>query len=131
MICYRNSDGKYTVFSLETLECTLTVRALHYSIKFTFNFIGSIKLFIKEFNLHDRLKSSGPKVKSADIHLIIEYDKNESLGENLKSTRANRFIVHADQYNPVLAAHDSFKMLFDDADKPDILVVGGLQMMEG
>ena len=85
----------------------------------------------KEFNLHDRLKSSGPKVKSADIHLIIEYDKNESLGENLKSTRANRFIVHADQYNPVLAAHDSFKMLFDDADKPDILVVGGLQMMEG
>ena len=77
------------------------------------------------------MKSSGPKVKSADIHLIIEYDKNESLGENLKSTRANRFIVHADQYNPVLAAHDSFKMLFDDADKPDILVVGGLQMMEG
>jgi len=86
---------------------------------------------MKEFNLHDRLKSSGPKVKSADIHLIIEYDKNESFGENLKSTRANRFIVHADQYNPVLAAHDSFKMLFDDADKPDILVVGGLQMMEG
>ena len=91
----------------------------------------ALKTFIKEFNLHDRLKSSGPKVKSADIHLIIEYDKNESLGENLKSTRANRFIVHADQYNPVLAAHDSFKMLFDDADKPDILVVGGLQMMEG
>lgn len=104
---------------------------IQFLVPFTFNLTGSIKPFIKEFNLHDRLKSSGPKVKSADIHLIIEYDKNESLGENLKSTRANRFIVHADQYNPVLAAHDSFKMLFDDADKPDILVVGGLQMMEG
>ena len=86
---------------------------------------------MKEFNLNERLKSSGPKVKSADIHLIIEYDKNESLGDNLKSTRANRFIVHADQYNPVLAAHDTFKTLFDKANKPDILVVGGLQMMEG
>lgn len=86
---------------------------------------------MKAFNLHERLKSSGPKVKSADIHLIIEYDKNESLGEKLKSTRANRFIVHADQYNPVLAAHDTFKTLFDEAESPDILVVGGLQMMEG
>jgi len=86
---------------------------------------------LKDFGLHSRLTSSGPKVDQSDIHLIMEYDKNDRFGE-LESPRANRFIIHSDRYNPILAAHDSFLEVFKKAHKvPDLLVVGGLQMMEG
>ena len=39
---------------------------------------------------------SGPEVPQSDIHLILEYDKNEKYGE-FTAPRANRFIVHADR----------------------------------
>ena len=82
-------------------------------------------------SLNSRLKSSGPTVPESDIHLIIEYDKGAKFGD-LVSPRANRFIVHSDQYNPVLAAHSSFQSLFkQQAADARLLVVGGLQMMEG
>ena len=86
---------------------------------------------LDEFGLHERLTCAGPKVKSSDIHLIVEYDKNEKF-DHLVAPRANRFIVHADQYNPVLASYDQFTKEFRNAPKtPELLVVGGLQMMEG
>jgi len=86
---------------------------------------------LDQFGLHERLTCAGPKVKSSDIHLIVEYDKNEKF-DNLVAPRANRFIVHADQYNPVLASYDQFVGEFNQAKTPpQLLVVGGLQMMEG
>ena len=82
-------------------------------------------------SLNPRLKSSGPTVAQSDIHLIIEYDKGARFGDFI-SPRANRFIVHSDQYNPVLAAHSHFETLFEQhASDARLLVIGGLQMMEG
>jgi len=78
-----------------------------------------------------RVVPSGPFVESSDIHLILEYDKNEKFEES-SATRANRFIVHSDRYNPVLAGLDSFKKALETKNSPpEGLVVGGLQMMEG
>ena len=86
---------------------------------------------LDEFGLHPRLTCAGPKVEQSDIHLIVEYDKNEKF-DYLTAPRANRFIVHADQYNPVLASYDKFIEEFEKAPTtPKLLVVGGLQMMEG
>jgi len=42
------------------------------------------------------VKPSGPSVPVSDIHLILEYDKNEEFG-SFKAPRANRFIIHADR----------------------------------
>ena len=43
------------------------------------------------------VKPSGPSVPNSDIHLILEYDKNEEYG-SFKAPRANRFIIHADRF---------------------------------
>ena len=42
------------------------------------------------------VKPSGPQVENSDVHLILEYDKNESFG-TFTAPRANRFIIHADR----------------------------------
>ena len=42
------------------------------------------------------VKPSGPSVPTSDIHLILEYNKDEQFG-SFTAPRANRFIVHADR----------------------------------
>ena len=39
---------------------------------------------------------SGPHVDVADIHLILEYKKGDTIGP-YSAPRANRFIIHADR----------------------------------
>lgn len=71
---------------------------------------------------------SGPFIEEDDIHLLLEYPAGQRWGSHIPP-RANRFIVHNDHQNPQLASFDYFVKKLDGYN-PDLLVVGGLQMMD-
>ncbi|XP_069549833.1 ADP-dependent glucokinase [Brachyistius frenatus] len=71
---------------------------------------------------------AGNIVEEPDIHLILEYPAGVSWG-HYTSRRANRYIIHSDEHNPYLASLEEFAEKLKDF-KPDLLVVGGLQMMD-
>ncbi|XP_072558904.1 ADP-dependent glucokinase-like isoform X2 [Paramormyrops kingsleyae] len=70
----------------------------------------------------------GNVVEEPDIHLILEYPSGATWGQ-YTSKRANRFIVHSDDHNPYLASMEAFERKLKDF-HPDLLVVGGMQMMD-
>lgn len=72
---------------------------------------------------------SGRHLKQDDIHLLLEYPLGENWNNKYVSPRANRFIVHNDHQNPLLATLDTFYEKTVDF-KPDLLVVSGLHMMD-
>ncbi|XP_023950737.1 ADP-dependent glucokinase [Bicyclus anynana] len=63
-----------------------------------------------------------------DVHMILEYKTDETFGP-YKSPRANRYIMHNDENNPLLT---SLEMLGEHLPKfnPNLLVISGLQMMD-
>lgn len=63
-----------------------------------------------------------------DVHMILEYKADEQFGV-YKSPRANRYIMHNDENNPLLS---SLEKLGDNLGKfkPNLLVISGLQMMD-
>ncbi|XP_068598099.1 ADP-dependent glucokinase [Brachionichthys hirsutus] len=71
---------------------------------------------------------AGNVVEEQDIHLILEYPSGAKWGK-YTSHRANRYIVHSDDHNPYLASLEDFAQNLMHF-KPDLLVVGGLQMMD-
>jgi len=74
------------------------------------------------------MEVAGGNIDADDVHLIMEYKREESW-DNIKSPRANRFIIHHDLNNPLVSSYEEFSAaipLF----KPNLLVVGGLQMMD-
>jgi len=79
-------------------------------------------------NTHESIKVTGEDIKDDDIHLILEYKRNE-IWSDLQTPRANRFIVHSDRNNPTLSSVEGFEAPLEDF-KPDLLVVSGLQMMD-
>ncbi|KAJ8290596.1 hypothetical protein GJAV_G00015050 [Gymnothorax javanicus] len=70
----------------------------------------------------------GETVEEPDIHLVLEYPAGATWGQ-YTSRRANRYILHSDDHNPYLASMDEFGKKLQGF-KPDLLVVGGLQMMD-
>lgn len=72
--------------------------------------------------------SSGPVIQHDDIHLLLEYPSGEKWGKYV-APRANRFIVHNDFQNPMLTSLENFDAELDKFE-PNLLVVGGLQMMD-
>ncbi|XP_035282116.1 ADP-dependent glucokinase [Anguilla anguilla] len=70
----------------------------------------------------------GKTVEEPDIHLILEYPAGATWGQ-YTSRRANRYIVHSDDHNPYLASIEEFERELQGF-KPDLVVVGGLQMMD-
>lgn len=70
----------------------------------------------------------GRDVKNDDIHLILEYKADEEWGI-YKSPRANRFIVHNDDNNPLVSSLEEFDKLLKEFN-PNLLVISGLQMMD-
>lgn len=79
-------------------------------------------------NINEDITVTGDNINIDDVHLILEYKRNEEWA-GLKSPRANRFIVHSDSNNPTLSSIEGFEdplRLY----KPDLLVIGGLQMMD-
>ncbi|CAK1542946.1 unnamed protein product [Leptosia nina] len=63
-----------------------------------------------------------------DVHMILEYKADQQFGA-FKSPRANRYIMHNDENNPLLS---SLEKLGDGLGKfkPNLLVISGLQMMD-
>ncbi|XP_042261873.1 ADP-dependent glucokinase [Thunnus albacares] len=78
--------------------------------------------------LSQHITVAGNIVEEPDIHLILEYPSGASWG-HYTSRRANRYIIHSDDHNPYLASMEKFAEKLQDFD-PDLLVVGGLQMMD-
>nr|XP_020445488.1 ADP-dependent glucokinase-like [Monopterus albus] len=78
--------------------------------------------------LSQHITVAGNIVEEPDIHLILEYPSGASWGR-YTSRRANRYIIHSDDHNPYLASMEEFAQKLEDF-KPDLLVVGGLQMMD-
>lgn len=63
-----------------------------------------------------------------DIHMILEYKADEMFGA-LKAPRANRYIVHNDENNPLLSSLEKFDEHLPGF-SPNLLVISGLQMMD-
>lgn len=63
-----------------------------------------------------------------DVHMILEYKAEEKFGP-YKAPRANRYIMHNDENNPLLT---SLEKLGENLPKfsPNLLVISGLQMMD-
>ncbi|CAN9506945.1 unnamed protein product [Ophioblennius macclurei] len=78
--------------------------------------------------LSQHITVAGNTVEEPDIHLILEYPSGASWGR-YTSRRANRYIIHSDDHNPYLASMEEFAKKLVDFE-PDLVVVGGLQMMD-
>ncbi|XP_040206715.1 ADP-dependent glucokinase-like [Rana temporaria] len=78
--------------------------------------------------LSDHIKVAGEPVLDPDIHLIMEYPTGARWGNHI-SRRANRYIVHSDSHNPMIDSLEDFRSQLKSF-KPDLLVIGGLQMMD-
>lgn len=64
----------------------------------------------------------------SDIHLLIEYPAGDTWG-TLSAPRANRFIVHSDQSNPMLKGMEEFHSQLSQFN-PHLFIVSGLQMLD-
>lgn len=78
--------------------------------------------------LPEGVKVVGGNAMKDDIHLILEYKADEEWGI-YRSPRANRFIVHNDDNNPLVSSLEEFDKLLKQFN-PNLLVVSGLQMMD-
>lgn len=88
---------------------------------------GSFSTDFTEF-LSQHITVAGKVIDEPDIHLILEYSSGVGWGA-FTSRRANRYIIHSDAHNPYLDSLEVFAEKLKDF-KPDLLVVGGLQMMD-
>jgi len=78
---------------------------------------------------NQKLTITGPMVDQDDVHICIEYPAGEKWG-NLVAPRANRLIIHSDSHNPSLRSIDNFVERLKKTRNLDLLVIGGLQMMD-
>lgn len=78
---------------------------------------------------NSKLVVSGPIVEHDDVHICIEYPAGEKWG-NYVAPRANRLIIHSDYFNPALESIDNFLSRLETTKNLDLLVIGGLQMMD-
>lgn len=78
--------------------------------------------------LSEHITVAGKVLEEPDIHLILEYPVGATWGD-YSSRRANRYIIHSDDHNPYLDSMEEFAEKITDF-QPDLLVVGGLQMMD-
>ncbi|KAG8444105.1 hypothetical protein GDO86_009335 [Hymenochirus boettgeri] len=78
--------------------------------------------------LSEQITVAGDPIDDSDIHLIMEYPTGAKWGNHI-SQRANRYIVHSDSHNPMIDSLEDFKLHLESFN-PDLLVIGGLQMMD-
>lgn len=78
---------------------------------------------------NDKLVISGPLVDYDDVHICIEYPAGEKWGKYV-APRANRLIIHNDYHNPSMKSVDNFIDRLTSTRDLDLLVIGGLQMMD-
>lgn len=63
-----------------------------------------------------------------DVHMILEYKADEEFGP-YTAPRANRYIIHNDENNPLLSSFEVFKENLPSFGA-NLLVISGLQMMD-
>lgn len=78
--------------------------------------------------VNSHIQVVGDELSEDDVHLLLEYSKGNKWGK-YTAPRANRFIVHSDVNNPMLASLESFAEELSTF-SPSLLVIGGIQMMD-
>lgn len=91
--------------------------------------LGTQQSKVSNEHYNEKLVISGPMVDHDDVHICIEYPAGERWG-NYVAPRANRLIIHSDLFNPSLKSVDNFIDRLESAKNLDLLVIGGLQMMD-
>ncbi|RZF39151.1 hypothetical protein LSTR_LSTR005779 [Laodelphax striatellus] len=79
-------------------------------------------------SLPSGLKVVGKPTTRDDIHLILEYKAGDSWGP-FSAPRANRFILHNDEHNPLVSSLEALEEELKNF-SADLLVISGLQMMD-
>lgn len=80
--------------------------------------------------LHSSIKVTGEAgdLEGEDYHLLLEFDRGERWGR-YSSPRANRFIIHSDYSNMMLASMDAFANALHQF-QPSLVIISGLQMLD-
>ncbi|KAL4715811.1 hypothetical protein ACJJTC_006390 [Scirpophaga incertulas] len=93
-------------------------------------FAGKISEKLESYIPHDIQVVGNDKYKAHndDIHLILEYKADEKFGV-YTAPRANRYIIHNDENNPLLSSLEEFGENLPKFN-PNLLVISGLQMMD-
>uniref|UniRef100_A0A8C9SB26 ADP-dependent glucokinase 2 n=1 Tax=Scleropages formosus TaxID=113540 RepID=A0A8C9SB26_SCLFO len=83
--------------------------------------------------LSQHITVAGNSAEEPDIHLIPEYPSGAEWGrytsERRSPAESHGYIVHSDNRNPYLASMKEFEQKLQEF-QPDLLVIGGLQMMD-
>ncbi|KAJ0405905.1 hypothetical protein ATCC90586_003366 [Pythium insidiosum] len=82
----------------------------------------------KHFNSKIQLVGHLDDHEHEDVHLVLEYSKGDKFRGH-ESPRANRYYLNHDIYNARLSVLEEFEEALD-AFGPDLVVIGGLQLME-
>ncbi|GLE09254.1 hypothetical protein PINS_up020863 [Pythium insidiosum] len=82
----------------------------------------------KHFNSKIQLVGHLDDHEHEDVHLVLEYSKGDKFRGH-ESPRANRYYLNHDIYNARLSVLEEFEDALD-AFGPDLVVIGGLQLME-
>lgn len=82
----------------------------------------------KHFNSHIQLVGHLEDHEEEDVHLVLEYSKGDAFRGH-ESPRANRYYLNHDIYNARLSVLEEFEQALDTFG-PDLVVFGGLQLME-
>lgn len=82
----------------------------------------------KHFNANIQLVGHLEDHEHEDVHLVLEYSKGDEFRAHV-TPRANRYYLNHDIYNARLSVLEEFEQALD-AFNPDLVVFGGLQLME-
>ncbi|KAF1318770.1 Adp-dependent glucokinase-like, partial [Globisporangium splendens] len=82
----------------------------------------------KHFNSNIQLVGHLEDHEHEDVHLVLEYAKGDEFRGHV-TPRANRYYLNHDIYNARLSVLEEFEQALD-AFHPDLVVIGGLQLME-
>lgn len=82
----------------------------------------------KHFNSNIQLVGHLNDDEHEDVHLVLEYSKSDAFRGH-ESPRANRYYLNHDIYNARLSVLEEFEKALDEF-RPDLVVFGGLQLME-
>ncbi|DAZ99273.1 TPA: hypothetical protein N0F65_005441 [Lagenidium giganteum] len=82
----------------------------------------------KHFNSNIQLVGHLEDHEHEDVHLVLEYSKGDTFRGH-ETPRANRYYLNHDIYNARLSVLEEFEDALDEF-RPDLVVIGGLQLME-
>lgn len=82
----------------------------------------------KHFNANIALVGHLADHEHEDVHLVLEYSKGDAFRSHV-TPRANRYYLNHDIYNARLSVLEEFEAALEDF-RPDLVVFGGLQLME-